>query len=591
MKQYKFVLLISITFTISFALSCKKSFLDVKPEGIITEEGLNSVAKTEDLVIAAYAGLGNTTFNFAWSSDYVWGSVRSDDAYKGGSGVADQAPLNDLEQYNLVTAAVGGYQNNTWIGVYANISRVNLALRQLDKFTDAEYIVNGVPNAKKVRQAELRFLRAHFMFILKRLFKYPVWIEHTATQDEIRLISNRQFTNTQLWDKIAADFQFGIDNLPETQPQKGRANKWAATSYLAKTRLYQAYVQNESHAVTSIDAAKLQQVVNLTDAVINSGKYSLVDNYGKKWTYGYENNSESIFAIQFSFDDGTNWGRVDFEHGLNYNMASVYGCCSFHLASQNLVNAFKTDAVTGMPLFETFNNTEMKDPADFLAPANGVDPRLDHTVGIVSHPFKYDINFVAQASWARTPAVYGNFLPMKEIQLPSTNAIRKGGAFFGTAQNWDILQYNDVLLMKAEALIELGQHDLARPIINQIRTRAANSTSWTTYPAGHPKAGQGFSNYKISLYDGSNLPWSKENARKALQWERRLEFAMESPRFHDLVRWGIAAETLNGYLAVEKIRHPYLNSAVFTKGRDEYLPIPQDQINLVDGIYAQNPGY
>lgn len=590
MKQYKFVIIITITLAITFVVSCKKSFLDVQPTGVITEEALNSVPKTEDLIIAAYAGLGNTTYDRSWGSDYVWGSVRSDDAYKGGSGVADQSNLNDLEQYNTVTPTVATYPNNTWIGVYQVISRINLGLRQLDKFTDAEYIVNGLPNARKVRQAELRFLRGHFMFILKRIFNYPVWIEHTATQDEIRLISNRQFTNTQLWDKIAEDFQFGVDNLPDAQAQKARANKLAATAYLAKVLLYQAYPQDEDHTVTSIDATKLQQVVTLTDAVINSNKFSLLDNYGKKWSVGFENenNPESIFAIQYSQDDGTRWGRIDYEHGLNYNMAAPYGCCSFHHPSQNLVNAFKTDMVTGLPLFETFNNTEMKNPEDFQIPANTVDPRLDHTSGIPSHPFKYDVNFVAQTSWARAPAVYGNFVPMKEIQLPNPAIIRKSGPFTGTAKNWDILQYNDILLMKAEALIELGQQELARPIINQIRTRASNSTSWITYPVGHPKAGQGFSSYKISLYDGVNLPWTKENARKALQWERRLEFAMESPRFHDLVRWGIAAETLNGYLAVEKIRHPYLSSAVFTKGRDEYLPIPQDQINLVDGLYVQN---
>ncbi|TXJ23192.1 MAG: RagB/SusD family nutrient uptake outer membrane protein [Chitinophagaceae bacterium] len=571
--------------------SCKKSFLDAKVPGVASGEQLNNVTNTEALVIAAYAGLGNGYWNASWTSDYVWGSIRSDDAYKGGSSVSDQGQLNDLEQYNLVTAAVGGFQNNTWIGVYNNISRINLALRQLDNITDADYIVSGVTNAKKVRQAEMRFLRGHFMFVLKRLFNYPVWIEHTATQEEIRTTSNRQFTSDQLWDKIAEDFQFAIDNLPPTQPQVGRANKWAATAYLAKVRLYQAYKQDENHNVVSITPERLQEVVTLTDAVINSGKYSLVDIYGKKWTYGYENNSESIFAVQYSFDDGTTFGRIDLEHGLNYNMAPAYGCCSFHPASQNLVNAFKTDMVTGLPKFETFNNTEMKNPADFESPVNTVDPRLDHTVGVISHPFKYDVGFVAQPSWARSPAVYGSFLTMKEVQLPSTNAIRKAGAFFGTAQNWDILQYNDVLLMKAEALIELGQQELARPLINQIRERAEASEAWTTYPAGHPKAGQGFSSYKIAQYDGVNLPWTKENARKALQWERRLEFAMESPRFFDLVRWGIAAETINAYLTVEKTRRNHLSSAVFTKGRDEYLPIPQAQIDLVDGLYTQNPKY
>jgi len=572
------------------ALSCSESFLDVTPEGVVLETDLNSVQKTEDLIIAAYAGVSNTGWNFTWNSDYVWGSIRSDDAYKGGSGVADQGAINDLEQYHLVTPAVAGYQNNTWIGVYQAISRINLALLKLDGFTDDQYAITGLQQAKSVRQAELRFLRGHLMFILKRLFNYPVWIDHTVPQEETKNISNRQFTSDQLWDKIAEDFQYGVDHLPDAQQQVGRPNKWAAISYLAKTRLYQAYVQNDAHAVVSIDRAKLESVVSLTDQVIQSGKYSLVDNFGKKWTYGYENNSESIFAIQYSLDDGTTWGRVDFEHGLNYNMASTYGCCSFHHASQNLVNAFKTDPASGLPQFEHFNDAPMSAPGDFQAP-NTVDPRLDHTIGVVSHPFKYDVDFVVQPSWSRTPAVYGYFLPMKEIQLQSSGAIRKGGAFFGSAQNWDILQYNDVLLMKAEALIELDRQEEARPIINHIRERAWASTAWTTYPAGHPQAGQGFSNYKLGLYDGSNLPWTKDNARLALRWERRLEFAMESPRFHDLVRWGIAAEVLNGYLQKEKALRPHLSSAVFTAGRDEYLPIPQAQIDLVDGLYEQNPGY
>jgi hypothetical protein len=592
MKQYRIALIITVTISTTFSTSCKKNFLDVQPTGVLTEQSLNTVQKTEDLIVAAYASLGNSTYDRPYVSDYVWGSVRSDDAYKGGSGVADQPNLNDMEQYNTLTPSVATYANNTWIVVYSAIDRVNSALRQLDKFTDAQYIITGVPNARKERQAELRFLRAHFMFILKRLFNYPVWIEHTATQDETRITSNKRFTNPQLWDKIADDFQFGVDNLPASPRDKGRAYKYAAAAYLAKTRLYQAYVQNEDHTVTSIDATKLQQVLSLTDMVISSGKFKLMDNYGQKWLYGFENNTnpESIFAVQYSYDDGTAFGRVDFEHGLNYSMAAEYGCCSFHHASQNLVNAFKTDKVTGLPLYEAFNNAEMKNPADFELPANTVDPRLDHTVGIPSHPFKYDVNFVTQQSWSRAPAVYGNFLTMKEIQLPNT-PIRKTGPFTGTAKNWDVLQYNDVLLMKAEALIELGQQELARPIINDIRERAAKSTTLVTYPAGHPKAGQGFSSYKIATYDGVNLLWSKENARKALQWERRLEFAMESPRFHDLVRWGIAAETLNAYLAIEKTRHSYLATAVFTKGRDEYLPIPQEQINLVDGLYFQNPKY
>jgi hypothetical protein len=152
----------------------------------------------------------------------------------------------------------------------------------------------------------------------------------------------------------------------------------------------------------------------------------------------------------------------------------------------------------------------------------------------------------------------------------------------------DVIRYDDVLLMNAEAQIQTGNPDAALPIINQIRTRAANSTGLLkkadgTFP----------SNYKIDIYKpGINIPvWDQATAFKALQWERRLEFAMESPRFFDLVRWGIAAETLNGYFAVEKTRHPFLSSAHFTKNQHEYFPIPQEQITFTNGLYQQNKGY
>ena len=85
--------------------------------------------------------------------------------------------------------------------------------------------------------------------------------------------------------------------------------------------------------------------------------------------------------------------------------------------------------------------------------------------------------------------------------------------------------------------------------------------------------------------------WTQAYARTALQWERRLEFATEGERFFDLVRWGIAAPTLNAYIAVEKTRRTFLSTAVFTAGRDEYLPIPQSEITFTNGLYKQNPGY
>ena len=173
---------------------------------------------------------------------------------------------------------------------------------------------------------------------------------------------------------------------------------------------------------------------------------------------------------------------------------------------------------------------------------------------------------------------------MKEQRLLTALVLKKVGLLC-SSKNIDIIRYADVLLFKAEALIELGRQDEALPLINMLRTRAKSSTGRTKHANGTNP-----SNYKISEYVGG-AGWTKDYARTALQWERRLEFAMESPRFFDLVRWGIAAETLNAYLATEKTRRAYLTNAVFTKGRDEYFPIPQREIDFTKGLYKQNPGY
>jgi len=554
---------------------CKK-FLDYSPKGTLTPDQLKTPEAVNKLVTAAYASLGNDYNDAPIVSMWVWGSMRSDDAYKGGGGVANRPEYNQLEQYNLV-GVDNSSANLAWIALYAGIARANDALKGLNTFSEAEY-----PN-KKQNQAEMRFLRTHYHFVAKLLFKYIPFADENTPNDHLSEVSNHQYTNDQLWDKIAADFQFGIDNLPVTQTQIGRANKYAASVYLAKVRLYQAYLQNEQNQVISINADKLNQVVSLCDFVINSGKYSLFDDFGKNFTFEFENGVESIFAVQYSINDGTTVGRLNMGTNLNYNLAPPYGCCWFHVPSQELVNSFKTD-VNGVPLTNSFNDVSMKDSADFKT--NGVDPRLDHTVGIPTHPFKYKRDFIYKKAWARVPEVYGYYSTMKEISPPDCPCLQKVGAYFGSSKNLDILRYDDVLLMKAEALIELGRQDEALPLINLVRERAKNSTSRLKYANGSYA-----SNYRIQSYDGVNSNWTQDFARTALRWERRLEFAMESPRFFDLVRWGIAAETLNGYLAVEKKRHTFLQSAVFTKGRDEYLPIPQNQINLTKGVYMQNVGY
>ncbi|MBC3788801.1 RagB/SusD family nutrient uptake outer membrane protein [Spirosoma utsteinense] len=553
--------------------SCS-DFLEYQPQGTLSSDNIKSASNADALVTAAYASVGNGEMIGPIASMWVYGSVRSDDAYKGGGGVADLEDINFYEQHNLTQPQQGGgfYHPYTWENYYKAISRANVGLRSINDLTDADFPL------KKTRLAELRFLRAHAHFMLKMLFKYVPYVDEALSNDEILTVSNRALTNDQLWDKIATDFQYAVDNLPVTQTQVGRANKLSAAAYLAKLRLYQAYEQDDNNKVTGINRAKLQEVVNLTQLVISSGKYDLQPDFAENFLPEFDNGIESVFSVQYSINDGTTVGRLNFETGLNYpHGAPQYGCCGFHQPSQNLANAFGTDA-NGLPKLDTFNDAVI----DFKTAT--VDPRVDHTIGIDGHPYKYNAALPFSNSWVRDPGVYGFFQSMKEQQLATSSTYKKQGPFIGTSKNIDIIRYADVLLFQAEAYIELGQPALALPLINKIRARAAASTGRTKKADGTNP-----SNYLIRPYSATN--WTQDYARKALQFERRLEFATESPRFFDLVRWGIAEPTLNAYLTKEKTRRSYLSGAKFTAGRDEYLPIPQREINFTKGLYKQNPGF
>lgn len=553
-----------------FLNSCEKQ-LEYVPTGILSSADLSSPTAVEGLVTAAYAAIGNGDMIGPIYSMWAYGSVRSDDSYKGGGGTGDVYEIDALEHYNTVQPTFGAFISKSWQNLFKSVSRANVALRAVNTLSEADF------PQKKTRLAELRFLRAHSYFTMKILYKNIPVFDENASSEEILKVSN-DLSWEDSWNKIAADFQYAVDNLPVTQSETGRPSKYAAQAYLAKTRLYQAYTQNATHQVTGISNARLQEVVTLLQAVIASGRYSLSPDIANIFLPETENGPESIFAIQFTINDGTTASRLNYEDGLNYpHGAPQYGCCGFHAASQNLVNAHTTDA-NGLPLFTTFNNG--------IANLNTatVDVRIDHTVGIDGHVYKYDNTKLFSNSWVRDPGVYGFFHTMRNQQLASSPSYFKNGPFMGVAKNYDILRYDDVLLMLAEAYIELGQQANALPLINQIRARAAASTGKL-----RKTDGTFASNYNIKQYPSTG--WTQAYARTALQWERRLEFATEGSRFFDLVRWGMAAQTLNGYVAVEKIRRPFLATAVFTAGRDEYLPIPQSEITFTNGLYKQNPGY
>lgn len=570
----KTIILLAIIAT-GFLISCSDSFLEMTPKSIISNDQLLTPENAEGMVIAAYAELGNDHYT-APNSLWPYADITSGDAYKGGGGTGDIWEFNFMELFAFNTTD-NPLVDQKWYRLYVGVGRANEALKVINQLSEEEY------PEKTERQAEMRFLRAHHYFILKTMFKYIPWIDETVVGEAYGEVSNREFSDQELWDKIAAEFEFAASNLPETQSEKGRPNMYAAKAYLAKTKLYQAYEQGEDNSVTSINSSKLQEVVDLVDEV--SAQYSLFTDFGYNFLWSHdEGSTESVFSIQRSVDDGTPKGRLDWGNMLNYPMNPEYGCCWFHIPTQNLVNSFKTDG-NGLPQFDTFNNSDVLEGADFYD--NSFDVRLDHTVAIPGHPWKYDPNFIYQKDWARATQIYGHFSSLKENQSPNCACFQKVPPFMASSKNTDIIRFADVLLWKAEALIELGRQNEALPIINEIRQRANNSTAMLKMNDGTPS-----SNYKMDIYKpGVNCDWTQEFARQALRWERRLEFAMEGIRFYDLVRWGIAGDYINNYFAEEKTKREYLKDGQFTEGKHEYFAIPQNQIDFSKGLYQQNHGW
>lgn len=540
-------------------------FLDMKPSGILDEESVSGVEQLDKLVISAYSMLGNDHYDKPFNL-WPYGNVRSDDAYKGGRDEADLQVFHFFETSSNILSNFGE-PDALWYSCYIAISRANNALRNLEKVSEQEF-----PN-KKIRMSECRFIRGHFYFLLKVMFKSVPYIDETVAVENYGTISNIDLSNDELWQKIADDFKTAYDHLPESQgTDVGRANKYAAAAYLAKTYLYKAYRQDEKHNVTEINAEDLKQVLTYSTDVMSSS-YGLEDDFAFNFLPGsHENGKESLFAVQHSTGDGTLYGRLNFGDALSVPM-KFSGSCDFQKPSQNLVNAFKT--ADGLPEFSDYNK------ADYNANSDKVDPRLYHTVALPGIPYKYDTKTIFDESWTRNKA-YGLYSSLKEnvaLNDPSSILI---DPFRANTKNRIVIRYADVVLMRAEALIELHREREALPFINDIRERAQKSTGLIPYAA----------NVAIALYnDQVNCNWTKPYARQALRWERRLELAMESQRFFDLVRWGITDSVINTFYKEETPIRAYYEGAHFDKNKEEYVPVPQQQINFSKQVYKQNYGY
>ena len=551
-------------------VSCGKDFLETQPYGSVNNELLATSAKGANaLLIAAYSNLDgfsgwdNGTPWGGAASNWTFGSIAGGDAYKG-SEAGDQPDITPIERGNV--DANNPYLEGKWRNYYDGISRVNGAIKA---FTALKEIS---ATEKATRLAEARFLRAYFHYDLWKIFKNIPYIDESLTDVRIGNATNAL-------PKVQADLLEAIKSLPVTQSEVGRITKGAAQAVLGQT-----YLWEKKYA-----EAKAQ-----FDAIVASGRYALSAKYHDNFNAATRNSKEGVLEVQQSVNDGTtdNGNNGDILN-FPYNGGPA-GCCGFHQPSQDLVNAFQVDA-NGLPLLDTYNNTDVKNDdgiksADAFTPHTGpLDPRIDWTVGRRGIPY-LDWGKHPGSVWIRDQAYGGPYAPIKNTHYKSQEGsltTSSGWTSGYNANNLKLIRYADVLLMLAEAEVELGGLERARTLVNQVRQRAAN-------PAGFVMDGANpAANYKIGLYTAA---WTDATvARKAVRFERRLELGMEGHRFFDLVRWGVAASVKTAYYAKEKAKRTYLNGATFTAGKNEIFPIPQKAItqSAKDGspTLKQNPGY
>jgi len=569
------------------ATSCSDA-LNIAPKQVLDESFLVNPEDMEGLVTAAYARMTDIPSFDSPFSPWWSGSMRADDSYKGGGGTWDGDGWHFMETFVGVNPN-GWPLDYPWYVSYQIIQRCNTAIQKLQNISEEEF-----PN-KNARLGEVKFIRTFTLFRLKQFWKYIPYIDENVvgTTADFEAVPNRepdQPNDQYLWERILNDFKDAENLLPATQSEKGRVDKNAATAMVARTLMFMAYEQNDKHAVINISKERLEEALfylnKLTDQ--EGAKVDLQTDFAENFDVAFDNNTkESIWEIQYSIDDGSSTGgKINRGEGLNHPFQwGGFQCCGFHQISYSMANAFKTGA-DGLPLFDTYNNGSYADGDAVFFGEHTFDPRFNHTIAAPGQPWKYNPNLIFETRGIRNGAEYGYLKSIKELPEPDCDCLLYDGWQFNS-MNKRMIRYDEVLLWKAEVLIQLDRWNESLPLINKIRERAANSTDRLVKTDGSP-----ILNYKIETYQpGVNCTWDKAFAWKALQWENRLEMAGEGRRFFDLQRWGILEETMNSYFSIEKNRFNWMEAAHFTAGRDEYFPIPQPQINWAKGAYTQNEGY
>ncbi|HEX8040520.1 MAG TPA: RagB/SusD family nutrient uptake outer membrane protein, partial [Chryseosolibacter sp.] len=582
-----------------------KEHLEKSAIGALSEKTLANKAGVNGLLIGAYSlldGVGGPGADQGpWESaisNWVYGGVAADDAHKG-SEYGDQVGIEKIENYTAT--AVEPYFNDKWIAVYAGVQRANDVLRVLKQVTD------GSLSDDEIRQisSEAMFLRAVFHFEAAKMWRnVPFVDENVSFANGNYVVSN----DANIWPKIESDLVFAASNLTATKAEIGRANSWAAKAFLAKAYMFQ-------HKFS--EAKPLLEDIIANGTTTSGEKYALV-NFSDNFNPAKKNSAESVFAVQMSVNDNSSGYNGNAGDVLNFASGGPANCCGFYQPSFSLVNSFKTDPSTGLPLLDNWNDSDITNDqgiastSPFTPYSGTLDPRLDYTAGRRGIPY-LDWGIMPGRIWIVSQDAMGPYIPIKNVyyqadQANSSDTFDGWASNQSTANNYTMIRFADVLLWAAEVEVEIGSLAKAEEYVNLVRARAADPAGWVHTYIDPNDPLKGFTdtpaaNYKIGLYNGQFAGQGQDFARKAVRFERKLELAMEGHRFFDLQRYdngtGYMADVLNAYIqhetSIPGYNFLYMKDAVFVKNKNELFPIPQVQIDLnVTGgasLLQQNPNY
>ncbi len=507
MKTYKNIILVSLIVIITS--SCE-NFLEVEPlteitkEQAATEPTLSIAGTYEPMRWEFMEHLGD-----AYTMAYIYTDVRSDDCIL--ENHYFQPANHPFETLTLKSTNVA--VKGIWEKFFTGVRRANDLLASFNSLTPDVTPQEQIDAYK----GEAKFLRGYYYFELVRNFgDVPLLLEDSYTDD----IDMSRKPASEIYALIIDDLKFAAQHLPANHSEAWRATKGSAWGLLAKVYLYNSQWQNAA------DAA--EEVMSLG--------YSLETNYADNFNIANEFGVESIFEINYEFDQAgdafsrQNKGSLTAQFYCPWWWFPLTGW-SYNLVGKELQNAFDSEG-----------DVVRKD-ATIIEGGTFIESQAMKDAGL--YPLPGDFLWWWANNAADNGQRYGDgyaysrkyYLTHEEISEYASNQISK------SPLNHKILRYAEVLLIHAEA-VAMGASGDGQASLDAVRARVG-------------------------------LP-SKPLSLEAVKLERRLELATEWNRFHDLVRWGDAANEING----------------FTTGKDEVLPIPFDEIQLVGGgILTQNPGY